>query len=808
MALDDIEDVVKYDPNRWEGFQPKKGNPKLRPFVIEVIDYLKEMKVKRHAQTPSQRLNLVDYSRATSAIYKRGYSNTRKSEVIHVYRDLVREKIIEADLEIEQLFIKKLSKSTFGGVNLSIFLPPGHNAPMWSVKFTKVDETNFQLEVVERKSVYTLLSYLDYCGKNNVKKKKDKNNNNNNNNSSTTANLSFDGQYDILSLQPSFITFGKDINISSNHDGEQAGKKKKRRRKNNIFDIVSLDEGNVNGLKGLSIDETVNGLIKGNYGIKSCTFGCVYCPNEVDDEGNQINPKSYLTHEPGVRRAVQNDYSTTSQVYDRITTLMGMGHECGKVFVRCVGGTWSVFTSPGQESFIRDIFYALNTVGKPLGRAKLSLAEEQRINESAICRAVEICVEDHPKMISYKNLKWARHLGITAIEMGVQTTDDAVHRLTKRDCTRAELIDRAMICKEFGFKVLAHIMPDLPGSSPEKDKKMIDDVLNGVEIVRVGDYRWLNNVLIPLPISIAMYCFYHYKLNNNYNNMFLEENHFHLLLITIFINLLAVIMYNVVKYIDQNYGHVAYYFFDFDRWKLYPTMVLEFSELKKWYNEKKFVPYFESQGPESLYGVIEHFMTYVKPYQRVERIIRDVPASPMKGKANYVVAGVNVTNAQQIVHDRMKVKSMCLRTREINANYTDISEATYHEHKYYANRGEEWFLSFETKDRKYVYGFLKLRFNNGPNREKEREELPEEIKGAAIVRWLQVYGRALAIGGGVGENSSQHVGFGRKLMKRAEIIAKRNGYNKIADISGVGVRNYYREKLGYKLVGTYMVKEI
>ena len=83
---------------------------------------------------------------------------------------------------------------------------------------------------------------------------------------------------------------------------------------------------------------------------------------------------------------------------------MGMGHECGKVFVRCVGGTWSVFTSPGQESFIRDIFYALNTVDKPLGRAKLSLAEEQRINESAICRAVEICVEDHPKMISYKKL--------------------------------------------------------------------------------------------------------------------------------------------------------------------------------------------------------------------------------------------------------------------------------------------------------------------------------------------------------------------------------------------------------------------
>ena len=103
---------------------------------------------------------------------------------------------------------------------------------------------------------------------------------------------------------------------------------------------------------------------------------------------------------------------------------------------------------------------------------------------------------------------------------------------------------------------------------------------------------------------------------------------------------------------------------------------------------------------------------------------------------------------------------------------------------------------------------MKLRFNNGPGREKEREELPDEIKNAAVVRWLQVYGRALAIGGGIGENSSQHIGFGRRLMKKAEHIAKKNGYNKIVDISGVGVRNYYREKLGYRLVGTYMVKDI
>ena len=77
-------------------------------------------------------------------------------------------------------------------------------------------------------------------------------------------------------------------------------------------------------------------------------------------------------------------------------------------------------------------------------------------------------------------------------------------------------------------------------------------------------------------------------------------------------------------------------------------MVLDFSELKTWYAEGRFTPYFETD-PEALYGVIEHFLASVKPYQRVERVVRDVPASRDAGKPNYVVAGINVTNAQQLV---------------------------------------------------------------------------------------------------------------------------------------------------------------
>jgi elongator complex protein 3 len=76
-----------------------------------------------------------------------------------------------------------------------------------------------------------------------------------------------------------------------------------------------------------------------------------------------------------------------------------------------------------------------------------------------------------------------------------------------------------------------------------------------------------------------------------------------------------------------------------------------------------------------------------------------------------------------------------------------------------------------------------------------------------MIRWLQVYGRAIAIGGGSKERSSQHVGFGRKLMIKAEEIARAKGAVKLCDISGIGVRQYYR-KLGYVLDGTYMVKQL
>jgi elongator complex protein 3 len=45
------------------------------------------------------------------------------------------------------------------------------------------------------------------------------------------------------------------------------------------------------------------------------------------------------------------------------------------------------------------------------------------------------------------------------------------------------------------------------------------------------------------------------------------------------------------------------------------------------------------------------------------------------------------------------------------------------------------------------------------------------------------------------------------MIEGEKIIKEETNYNKIAVISGIGVRSYYR-KLGYRLSNTYMIKKI
>ena len=118
--------------------------------------------------------------------------------------------------------------------------------------------------------------------------------------------------------------------------------------------------------------------------------------------------------------------------------------------------------------------------------------------------------------------------------------------------------------------------------------------------------------------------------------------------------------------------------------------------------------------------------------------------------------------------------------------------------EYEAAEGKEYFIQAVNKDN-ILFGLIRLRIPNN-----RKDVVVPELKDAALIRELHVYGQSLKLGE-KGEGA-QHKGLGKRLMKIAEEIVKKNNINKLAVISGVGVREYYK-KLGYELEKYYMIKE-
>jgi elongator complex protein 3 len=71
-----------------------------------------------------------------------------------------------------------------------------------------------------------------------------------------------------------------------------------------------------------------------------------------------------------------------------------------------------------------------------------------------------------------------------------------------------------------------------------------------------------------------------------------------------------------------------------------------------------------------------------------------------------------------------------------------------------------------------------------------------------------VYGQTVGVGSETNSLQTQHKGFGQLLLSTAEQIIKSHSLTKSAVIAGIGAREYYRTKCGYKLEGTYMTKNL
>ena len=220
-----------------------------------------------------------------------------------------------------------------------------------------------------------------------------------------------------------------------------------------------------------------------------------------------------------------------------------------------------------------------------------------------------------------------------------------------------------------------------------------------------------------------------------------------------------------------------------DMLKVYPTLVIKGSRLYEDWKRGKYNPINEKYATDVIISLKRNIPEWV----RIMRIERDIPGTE-------IAAGIKSTNLRQMIQkemNRRSVRCKCIRCREVghvlkNKGKIDAKSIKMNTIKYKASKGKEFFLQFKDKNGTLV-GFARLRLSK-----------------VAIIRELHVYGEQILIGK---KGSWQHKGYGKKLLKEAERIAKENGYKRIYVISGIGAREYYR-KFGYRKTGYYMSKTL
>ena len=194
-----------------------------------------------------------------------------------------------------------------------------------------------------------------------------------------------------------------------------------------------------------------------------CPGECIFCPND------SRMPKSYLPDEPGAARAYQNEFDPFRQVQSRIQAYEAVGHPTDKIELLILGGSWTSYTPEYREQFIRRCFDAMN--GDDESGGSDSLEEAQRRNESADHRNVGLVVETRPDELNPAALKELRRLGVTKIQLGVQSLDDDILKRNRRGHTVRDALNAVALCRAAGFKIVLHWMPNLLGATPESDRE-------------------------------------------------------------------------------------------------------------------------------------------------------------------------------------------------------------------------------------------------------------------------------------------------------------------------------------------------
>ena len=259
-----------------------------------------------------------------------------------------------------------------------------------------------------------------------------------------------------------------------------------------------------------------------------------------------------------------------------------------------------------------------------------------------------------------------------------------------------------------------------------------------------------------------------------------------------------------------------------DGLKLYPTMVVEGTELEKWYQNGCYQPY----PDETMTNLVADIKSVIPKYVRISRVLRDIPSK-------FIVGGLK-DSLREVAKQRLKqmaTECRCIRCREYGHRAQDgweIGEPRLVRMDYEASGGKEIFLSFED-EKETLFGLLRMRIQSEPIarlgseaiqtkpaarpepeafQTKSVANLLQESTKIALIRELHIYGAEVPL---KQQNpaAAQHKGLGKALLTEAERIAREEfqAYFMVV-LSGTGVKEYYRAEFGYRSQADYMVKSL
>lgn len=189
---------------------------------------------------------------------------------------------------------------------------------------------------------------------------------------------------------------------------------------------------------------------------------CVYCPGGPDSDF-EYSTQSYTGYEPTSMRAIRARYNPFLQTRHRVEQLKQLGHSVDKVEFIVMGGTFMCLPEDYRDYFIRNLHDALS------GHTSSSVAEAVRYSEKSRTKCIGITIETRPDYCLKRHLSDMLTYGCTRLEIGVQSVYEDVARDTNRGHTVRAVCESFQLSKDAGYKIVAHMMPDLPNVDFERD---------------------------------------------------------------------------------------------------------------------------------------------------------------------------------------------------------------------------------------------------------------------------------------------------------------------------------------------------